>query len=287
VRVAWVHPSWRDLVIGRLAASGPARRRFLRRCGVHGVVLSLSTAGGAAGERRLPLLVDDQDWDELADRLHGLIPQLERGELIAVLAALREATSDLSRLAGRETRELARIVLRRTATLWDSARAPIPLALLEAWLELGRRLTPRPEPPSLGVTWAELLPARRPHPADRIEVERFADWLTLCELLATYDPLLPKTFGVGSAQVVLAGEFLTEVEDELESISDSADHVIRALELMASVVPGLHRRARHLRWLLADEAALVRGEAYPPPLAGEAGPGEIGLFDVRRVLADL
>lgn len=287
MRVAWVHPSWRDLVIGRLAASGPARRRFLRRCGVHGVVLSLSTAGGAAGERTLPLLVDDQDWDELADRLHRLIPQLEPGELIAVLAALREATSDLSRLTARETRELARIALRRTAMLWDSARTPIPLASLEAWLELGRGLTPRPEPPSLGVTWAELLPARPPHPADRIEVERFSDWLALCALLAAYDPVLPKTFGVGPAQVVLAGEFVTEVEDQLESISDSADHVIRALELMASVVPGLHRRAGQLRWLLADEAALVTGEGHAPPFAREAEPGEIGLFDVRRVLADL
>ena len=49
MRVAWVHPTWRDLVIERLAADAELRRRFLARCGPHGIVLALSTSGGAEG----------------------------------------------------------------------------------------------------------------------------------------------------------------------------------------------------------------------------------------------
>ena len=32
MRVSWVHPSWRDLVIESLAADPVERRRFLSRC---------------------------------------------------------------------------------------------------------------------------------------------------------------------------------------------------------------------------------------------------------------
>jgi hypothetical protein len=53
--VTWVHPSWRDLVIDELAADADARRRFLARCTIDGLVLALSTGGGASGERALPL----------------------------------------------------------------------------------------------------------------------------------------------------------------------------------------------------------------------------------------
>ena len=56
MRVDWVHPSWRDLVIESLADDAAARRHFLARCGVDGAALALSGGGGAAGERERPLL---------------------------------------------------------------------------------------------------------------------------------------------------------------------------------------------------------------------------------------
>ena len=173
----WVHPSWRDLVIGRLQEDAAARREFLSRSGVHGIVLALSTAGGAAGERRLPLLRSDEDWDTLTDRLYALIPELEPPELIAALTALGQALDDLGdREPAGEARALARAVLGRTAALWDGSRALIPLLALDAWLSLAGRLDPRPAPPALSVTWVELC---RPAPrtsttASRSSVRRLA-----------------------------------------------------------------------------------------------------------------
>ncbi len=41
----WLHPSWRDLVIERLAADAQRRTDFLTRCGVEGLLLALSTRG--------------------------------------------------------------------------------------------------------------------------------------------------------------------------------------------------------------------------------------------------
>src|SRR5437588_9773703 len=63
--VEWMHPSWRDLVIDHLASDDQARETFLQRCGLQGFLLALSTAGGATGERKSPLLVRAEDWDAL------------------------------------------------------------------------------------------------------------------------------------------------------------------------------------------------------------------------------
>jgi hypothetical protein len=203
MRVAWVHPTWRDLVIERLAADAPLRRRFLSRCGPHGVVLALSGSGGAAGERRLPLIWDDEDWDALGDRLYALAPELEHAELAAVLAALREAIRvldrDLPAHAG-EARALARMALERVGSTWDASHAPVALDCAGAWLSLAALLDPRPYPGFLAVTWAELLPARLPDPDDLAEVQRFTDWMTLCDAVASFSPKALGELGYGPDQ---------------------------------------------------------------------------------------
>lgn len=79
--IDWVHPSWRDLVIDRLREDATERRSFLRRCGTYGALLALSGGGGVSGERELPLLIDDADWDALTDRLGELLRELEDATL--------------------------------------------------------------------------------------------------------------------------------------------------------------------------------------------------------------
>ncbi|HEY6399738.1 MAG TPA: ATP-binding protein, partial [Solirubrobacteraceae bacterium] len=86
--IGWVHPSWRDLVIDELREDTAGRRRFLEACGVHGTMLALSHGGGIAGERALPLLVSDADWDLLRDRLRQLLRELEDQDLARVLLTL-------------------------------------------------------------------------------------------------------------------------------------------------------------------------------------------------------
>ena len=89
--VSWVHPSWRDLVIDELIADRDLRQRFLAFSSLDGLLLALSVAGGPAGERVLPLLLDDGDWDHLGDRLAELIPDLDEPGTTRLLLALAEA----------------------------------------------------------------------------------------------------------------------------------------------------------------------------------------------------
>jgi conflict system STAND superfamily ATPase len=71
--VQWIHPSGRDLAIEELAAIPPDRGHFLENCSAVGVELATSLAGGAHGERRLPLVATEHDWRRLHRRSKELI----------------------------------------------------------------------------------------------------------------------------------------------------------------------------------------------------------------------
>jgi hypothetical protein len=248
MRVAWVHPTWRDLVIERLTDDAELRARFLSRCGPHGIVLALSTGGGVAGERQLPLIRDDEDWDAVGDRIYALVPELEHAELVAVFGAiglaLRELIRELPARAG-EARAVARMALERTASVWESANAPVSLDCVDAWLGLSKHFDPVVWPGFLAVTWAELLPTGLPELDDLPEMQRFTDWVTLVELAGSFSPDLLGELGYGSAHGKLrrafkererwererreqAGESPVPVWDVEESPAQrSSDNVIR------------------------------------------------------------
>jgi hypothetical protein len=254
-RISWVHPSWRDLVIEQLRADGGARQRFLQCCSVHGVLLALSVAGGSGGERTLPLLVTDADWDALGDRVHGLIPELEPGELIAVLDAVREAYGARLDAVRQELAALAWAVLARSRSPWQDDRRAIPLPELEAWFALGRVFPDRPPAPSLGTTWVELLPARAPAIDDREAVERMIDWLVLVEVIRGFDPALLRALGSADA-----------LEQQLDSGIWSLDAELgaRALMRILRVFPADAQRVERLRAWLQGPGPPVRPEREDP-----------------------
>jgi hypothetical protein len=280
MRVAWVHPTWRDLVIERLGTDPVMRRHFLAHCGVHGIVLALSVAGGAGGERRLPLLVGDDDWDAIGDRLHALAPELEPAELTVLLEALAATLDELENGAdANETQALSALVLARVARGWDAGHAVLPLPALGAWLRLARRLQPPPEPPSLAVTWAELLPARAPDPGDIPEVQRFTDWLILCRLLAP-EQLAP--LGWSPDQMAPIAGFIDRVAADPPAFA--TDAVVQALEATAQLHPELSGRARRLTAMLLMPE-MSETWAGQPQTIDELTPADG--FDIDRVLADL
>jgi hypothetical protein len=209
MRVAWVHPTWRDLVIERLAGDAVLRCHFLSHCGPHGVALALSTWGGAEGERQLPLIASDEDWDAIGDRIYALAPELEAREAATVLTAVDhalEAVLDDAMLAG-EGAALARTALERFGELWGDVHTTVALSCIDAWLSVAARLNPRPWPTFLSATWANLLPTRLPGLNDLPEMQRFADWRTLCGLVATFSGDLLDELGYGAAQRELMRAF--------------------------------------------------------------------------------
>jgi hypothetical protein len=191
-----VHPSWRDLVITELARDPALRRRFLKRCGVDGAALALSSGGGAEGERVRPLLCEDTDWDALGDGLHRLCDELDPRDAVRLLAVL-DGDDD-------ETRALSAQVLERIEHCWDG-RA-VDVEALEAWTQAARGL---PGSRTVAATWMELEPACAP--ATPVELERFADWLRLAELLHGHDGELLGHLGFPARFQAILDAFVEQV----------------------------------------------------------------------------
>src|SRR5262249_28804947 len=164
----------------------------------------------------------------------------------------------------------ARTVLARTSAAWDLAHKPIPPDALYAWIALARRLTPRPSSPDLKATWVELLPACAPGVGDRTGVERFVEWLSLCELLWDYDESLRDRLTFGTEQVHMMVVFLTRVEQA--HLADAptkaiAEPVPRALDSIAKLAPELAGFARPIRGRLRRETAIATSiELGPAPV---------------------
>ena len=138
MRVEWVHPSWRDLVIEALAEDAETRRHFLPRCGVDGAAVALSGGGGAAGERERPLLRCDADWDALGDGLYSLLPRLRRGR--------GDRAARRARRGGRRSTRCSRWRGSCSSGCGWAGKA-ISVDAIAAWTAVAVKLDPRPSRP--------------------------------------------------------------------------------------------------------------------------------------------
>jgi hypothetical protein len=286
-RVGWVHPSWRDLVIERLAPDVEARRRFLERCSVDGLLLALSTGGGAAGERSLPLLGEDADWDALGARLYDLMPGLDDHDALRLLLALGEA---LPQTLGTDRAEVAAIagsVLTRLRSMWDAAHAPIPVALVVEWFAVAARLRERPEPPDLTATWIESLPTDAATLHDRDDLRCLDDWLALVELLQVRDPAALERFGFPRGQEPAARNLAQSGRQlALEPIDDALrEHLTRTLGRLSRACPSAGQEAHAARIEMVEAGKWV--DWWEPDL-GEPDAAEEQLPSiVARIMRDL
>jgi hypothetical protein len=171
-------------------------------CSIQGAALALSTAGGSAGERTLPLLRKGSDWDALANRLAILLPLLNPPETTLILGVLAEADRHAPEPARAELDALAGGALDRLGRSWNAAGVPVPIGLLAAWLALAAVLPQPPPAPTIAIaaTWIELLPTAAPDLTTAAQVGAFDDWLALAELLAAHAPDTLQRFGFPDAQ---------------------------------------------------------------------------------------
>jgi hypothetical protein len=259
-----VHPSWRDLVIDRLVGDDRGRRAFLERCGVDGAILAISVAGGRHGERALPLLRADADWDALTGRVRQALRDGEERDVTRLLDALAAAsTAGLDGARRRELAALAGVCLERVQARW---RDPdLPPVVLESWLRLAAVQDAPPAIPELVHRWSELLP---PDPLDwdePAEREQAVDWLGFALLVSETAPEALRRLGFPDHYTAQLGRLREG------AIRQPAPDVLERLRQLDADLPPLPDLPRE--W--ADRTAL----AGAPTVADDAL--------VARVLADL
>jgi hypothetical protein len=292
--IGWVHPSWRDLVIDELAEDAAARRRFLSACGIYGVLLALSGKGGATGERSLPLMLCDRDWDTLGDRIGELLGELEDHDLGRLLFALGDALNDWLEPAQRsEVEFLTGYVLGALNRSWGKQGQPVPVFLLEAWYTANELLPTGEEPPPVLPTWDELHPSDYRVAGDLTarDLQAFDDWLALAEILASHDPDALRRVGFFAYDQQL----LAHLAVELGAIGDPdlavlAEALLRRIRALSPTYGGLARETlTRLKAQPSDERWWVPRDIDAPPSREPVSRARIGFTreDVGRVLADL
>jgi hypothetical protein len=289
--IGWVHPSWRDLVINELREDTAARRRFLAACGVDGAALALSREGGIAGERALPLLVSDHDWDLLGDRLALLLHDLEDQDVARVLLALDGALrADIEAPQMLEALSLAEYLLGVTRRTWEKQHRPLPVFLVEAWYFLNAHVPEPADSPPLGPTWAELHPgALLLQELERSELARADEWLALAQTLNTYDPAALRALDFFKRDQELLEQLIPALRrataPDIRALAESM--LVRIEELLPNQGWFTRRAIKALRdeperwWAPEDIPAPPTTELVTP------GTVEFTRQDVDRVLSDL
>ena len=289
--IGWVHPSWRDLVIGELRENPGARRRFLAACGIYGVILALSQEGGIAGERSLPLLTDDRDWDALADRVPVLVAELEDQDVARLLFALVDTLkAELEPAQHAELRSLAQYTLEAVQRGWDRQARALTVFALEAWYMLRSSIRKPVEPPAIARTWTELRPTSSLLTADITarELGALDEWLALAQVLSRYDHVGLTALGFYDRERKLLGHTAVEVSDvtdpELRPLAEGVLARIRNLlpSYTAVALRYVECSPREQRWWVPEDIS-----APPTSETVEHAISGFTREDVDRVLSDL
>jgi hypothetical protein len=288
--VTWVHPSWRDLVIDRLAIDPNRRRVFLERCGIDGLLLALSTRGGPRGERTLPFLAADADWDALLVHVDGVVHGLGDADLVRLLRQLEEVVTN--RAAAGDERALAELqaVSHRVLSLiGGGAVDAAALLVLEAWYALADLVAEPADAPDVSTLWVESVPTDSVDLTSPADVALMDTWATLAAILARHDARVLQRLGYpGSVVGVVERLFGTDASHVAAALPKaSADALRQTASTLAELFPAqaghLGRFGRRVAPLLEPATLDESPEGDPPPQGLTPPRGAI----VGRVLADL
>ena len=218
--LSWVHPSYRDLVIEELSSDTAFRQGFLRTCSASGLKLAVSEAGGAAGNRRLPLMVDADDWTTLQQRAVDLIRDdastEESCDMLTSIAAVIESADD------DQTRQ--RLVSVLTAACetarekWDAESTPLTGTQLLAYGDASTRLATLSKMPDLRASWDDgdccLHGELHREPPDILNANRLEEWIDLVMAIHKTEPrfIAMRKFPVDYEEKIL--ELLAQIENE-------------------------------------------------------------------------
>ncbi len=151
--IDWMHPSYRDLVIDELHQHATLRKKFLTHAGLGGLSLALSTAGGAEGSRRFPLMESNGDWAIVTRRGRELATNPAMVSQLITIAA--NAVSDANPSERKDVLKLLRELCEMGSRTWNEAKFAIKRSDLQVYYNASILVSPLPPMPDLSVIWDE------------------------------------------------------------------------------------------------------------------------------------
>ena len=259
-------------MIDRLDRDAEGRGAFLDRCGLEGVLLALSVAGGPAGERNLPLLVEDADWDALLGHIEAVVAEVGTADRVRLMRQLAAAIDDGARRDDRRAlAELDALAVRVLASVLPGDIDAAALILLQEWYALAGLVEAAPERPDVAGLWVETLPTDALDLRSPEDVSALETWTALIATLRRHDPAALERFGFPDAQeAVVAGLFATNARKLAHNLPREQTALLR----------GLARSLAEFFPALTTVLLIFSVEVYPYGLP----PGEDEMEDRRRPL---
>lgn len=275
-RVDWMHPSYRDLVIG---GTPHLQGEFLRGATLEGVKLAISSHGGEKGERRLPLVGSEVSWLDIGqavDRVAAADPPAAQAALISAIA---EAISqEHGTFAESPLRMLLEKALGVVRSDWDVSKPPVALGDLRSYSQATLLVTPVPPMPQLQGIWdsySEAFMSVLQWAKDDVfsVADALGDFKDLAALIAETEPRFLKQVNYPEAwrgevtqALDLCERFVANAptigdEDSMRIEAKSLEALALAIDDLADWDVGLSERARALVPRLEERATYLDAKA--------------------------
>ena len=307
--IAWIHPSYRDLVIESISKNPAMRFRYLDQGGMPAITLALSQEGGATGQRSFPLMLDGESWDTLESTC---IAQLNNGlkedeaSILGILNGAITANSPHRERLGR----LASTVCETLRQKWDIKRSKLDTGRLEQFYALAERSSQYVPSPKLTTTWETAWAEVRSVIYDNSTTtfgspDELLEWAKLCDLIQRNEPRFLRRVGfpLASTEAVSRIAKIAEMEcqgdpdfrqpDEYKQEAERLNEIGSALDSLKDAFPTYADELEQAMATVESQADEMdgRGDAMeearePEQDEEERGPG-IEIFNVHELFRDL
>jgi hypothetical protein len=302
----WIHPSYRDLVIERLATHAGMRTDFIRRASLQGIRLAVSGSGGETGQRTFPLMATARDWALLEVRVREIAELASISDAVKLLVVFGEA---LTGSRSKEERERVLRVLRDAFSIvrrrWERGE-PTETEHLATYCKQSVILEPLVQLPDFSSAWRKRMDALRGE-LKKTDVcwlsdhESADDWVTVVQLILENEPRFMKQVNFeeinGEDVEAIIGRFEDEQECEhlrLSARFGCAEESAEVLLKLATVTQKHAHRARSVAGILQERASVWRESYYedldldePDDEGSDDDLRTDSEFDVDALFADL
>lgn len=253
-KVMWLHPSYRDVVIDELVSNTRWRRLFLNIMYTNGLALALSSTGGSSGDRDLPLLQDEDDWNVLRRRCRELIGSSPE-QVLAIFSSLLEfgihlrsySSSEMSQIR-RTTREVCLEFLKCRID-YETTH----LGMLRSYAIASLYTSPLVPLPDLAPIWSLVYQQYREYLCIFEEEQYITDtdpleqWTQLIKFVSDNEPRLLRQLRFPDAFSSDINRILKIVNDELEFtlLAPTRDEAANEIDRLDLILESLHVLASH------------------------------------------
>jgi hypothetical protein len=256
MRIDWIHPSCRDLVIEELAREHDLQSKFLGSMSLQGIKLAISDSGGATGDRHMPLMNYRGNWDLLTNRCLKVVASGTQDDITDLLTALTSAatnTTDSERKS--YLCEAIASVCETARNKWDSNSSSLSTEDLTAYCDASILLTPLASIPKLDSSWKFHLDAmeeavEHAENNDVLNPRPLHKWVAFTTAVHNNEPRFLRTVGFPGKLAADINRLIAVIDSELEIEldDDSADDYNAEAERLESLKSAIDSLIKLLPW---------------------------------------